>query len=189
MSLKPDGVGGERAARKPRPSDRALAFLYSLFARPTFVVEGDDVLGRTRHVGDDEADARIEFARMPLDFRDDAARLRPASRSVGEVRVGSPDIKRGAADRAFEQIADAFLQDTVGRQPDRVFDPFAFEILVDLGIGEACGGVEVDARQPCRDSAPRPASARSSQPSALWTFPGRRTQRSRSPNWLNTHSG
>jgi len=31
-----------------------------------FVVEGDDILGRSRHFGDDEADTRIEFARMPF---------------------------------------------------------------------------------------------------------------------------
>jgi hypothetical protein len=35
-----------------------------LLARPALVVEGDDILGGSRHVGDDEADARIEFARM-----------------------------------------------------------------------------------------------------------------------------
>jgi len=29
------------------------------------VVEGDDSLGRTSQVGDDEADARVQLARMP----------------------------------------------------------------------------------------------------------------------------
>ncbi len=83
---------------------------------------------------------------MPLDLSDDAARLGPASRLIGEVRVGTPDLKRGAADRSLEQIADAFLQDAVGRQPNGVFDPFPFEILVDLGIGEAGVGAEIEAR-------------------------------------------
>jgi hypothetical protein len=54
--------------------------------------------------GDDEADARIEFAWMPFHLGDDAARLRPASRLIGEVRIGAPDIKRGATDRTLEQI-------------------------------------------------------------------------------------
>jgi hypothetical protein len=84
---------------------------------------------------------------MPFDLGDYAARLRPASRLVGEVRVGAPDIKRRAADRPLEQVADALLQDAVGRQPDGVSDPFAFEIFVDLGIGEAGVGAEIDARQ------------------------------------------
>jgi len=75
MKLKADGVGGEGATRKPRPPDRALAFPYPLLARAALVVEGDDILGRPRHVGDDEADARIEFDRMPFDLGDDAARL------------------------------------------------------------------------------------------------------------------
>jgi len=68
-------------------------------------------------------------------------------RPDSEVRIGTPDIKGGAANRAFEQIADAFLQDAIGGQPDCVFDPFAFEILVDIGIGEAGVGAEVDARK------------------------------------------
>ena len=84
---------------------------------------------------------------MPFDLGDDAARLGPASRLIGEVRVGTPDIEGGAADRALEQIADPLLQDAVGGQPDGVFDPFALKILVDLGIGEAGVGAEINARQ------------------------------------------
>ena len=34
----------------------------------------------------------------------------------------------------------------VGRQPNGVFDPFAFEVAVDLGIGEACVRQELKAR-------------------------------------------
>ena len=83
---------------------------------------------------------------MPFDLGDDAARLRPASRLIGEVRVGPPHIVRRAADRALEQIADPLLQDAVGRKPDRILDPLGFEILVDLGIGEAGVGAEIDAR-------------------------------------------
>jgi hypothetical protein len=32
---------------------------WTLFARAALVVEGDDVLGASRHVGDDEADAPL----------------------------------------------------------------------------------------------------------------------------------
>jgi len=84
---------------------------------------------------------------MPLDLDDHPARLGPASRLIGEVRVGTPDIEGGAADRALEQIADPLLQDAVGGQPDGVFDPFALKILVDLGIGEAGVGAEIEARE------------------------------------------
>src|SRR5271166_4387148 len=146
MKLEPHSVGGERAAREPRPSDRSLALLDPLLARPTLVVEGDDIRGRPRHVGDDEADARVKFARMPFDLGDDATLLRPASRLIGKVRIETPDINGGAVNRASEQIADAFLQYAVGGQPNGVFDPFAFEILVDLGIGETRVGAEIDAR-------------------------------------------
>jgi hypothetical protein len=52
----------------------------------------------------------------------------------------------GATDGALEQVADAFLQDAVGWKPNCVFDSFAFEVLIDLGIGEAGIGAEIDAR-------------------------------------------
>ena len=91
--------------------DRALAFLDPLFARAALVVEGDDVLARSRHVGDDEADARVEFARMPFHLGDDATRLRPGSGLMGEVRIGTAHFVRRTPDRAREQVANSLLQD------------------------------------------------------------------------------
>jgi len=73
MQLKTNGVGGKSPAREPRPLDRALTFLDPLLGRATLVVEVHDASGRTSHVGDDKADAREEFAEMPLDFGDDSA--------------------------------------------------------------------------------------------------------------------
>ena len=49
-------------------------------------------------------------------------------------------------------MADPLLQDAVRRQTNRVFDPLGFEILVDLGIGEAGVGAKINAR----DLAPIP---------------------------------
>ena len=43
-------------------------------------------------------------------------------------------------------MADPFLQDPVGWQANGVFDPFAFEIVVNVGIGEAGVASKVDAR-------------------------------------------
>ena len=43
-------------------------------------------------------------------------------------------------------MADPLLQDAVRRQSDRVFDPLAFEIFVDSGIGEARVSTEMEAR-------------------------------------------
>src|SRR6266513_586361 len=45
-----------------------LPSLMTLLAGAALVVEGDDALGRPRQVGDDEADARVKLARMPLDL-------------------------------------------------------------------------------------------------------------------------
>jgi len=98
VKLKADGVGGERAAREPSPSDRSLGLLDPLLAGPALVVEGDDV-------GDDEADARVKFARMPLDLGDDPTRLRPGSGLMGEVRIGTAHFVRRSPHRAREQVA------------------------------------------------------------------------------------
>ena len=47
----------------PSSSQVALALFDPLFARATLVVEGDDIFGGPSHVGHDEADTRIKFAR------------------------------------------------------------------------------------------------------------------------------
>jgi len=47
---------------------RPFALLDPLLAGSALVVEGDDVLGPPRHIGDDAADAGIEFAGMPFDL-------------------------------------------------------------------------------------------------------------------------
>jgi len=145
MKLEPHGVGGERAARKPRPLDRSLALFDPLLACAALVVEDDDPLGRARQVGDDEADTRIKLARMPLDFGDHPARLAPASRLIGEIGMEPAHFVRRSPDRTLEQVADPVLQDLVGRQPDRVFDPLRLQELVDFWHGEGCVRPEIDA--------------------------------------------
>src|SRR5580704_5823060 len=115
MKLKPDRIGGERTARQSCPSDRALALLDPLFARPALVIEGDHTLGGSRHVGDDESNARIKFAQMPFDLGDDAAGFCPTPSLIGEVRIGAPHFVRRPSNRARQQMADSFLQDAVRR--------------------------------------------------------------------------
>ena len=83
---------------------------------------------------------------MPLDFGDHPARLGPASGLISEIGVEPPHMVRGSPDRSVEEVADPVLQDAVCRNADRVFDPFAFEELVDIGIGKAGVGPEVEAR-------------------------------------------
>src|ERR1022692_4811439 len=89
---------------------------------------------------------RIKVARMPLDLGDHPARLAPACRLIGEIGVVPPDIVRRSPNRTLEQVADPMLQDLVGRQPDRVFDPLRLQVLVDLWVREAGVGAEIDAR-------------------------------------------
>jgi hypothetical protein len=61
------------AANERNPFDRAFLLLNPLVARAALVVEGDDVLGAPRHVGDDDADTRIKLARMPFYLGDHLA--------------------------------------------------------------------------------------------------------------------
>jgi hypothetical protein len=44
MKLKPNGVGGEGAARQPRPLQRILAFFYPLLAGAALIVRQGSVL-------------------------------------------------------------------------------------------------------------------------------------------------
>jgi hypothetical protein len=62
-----------------------------------------------RQVGDDEADARIKLARMPLDFGYHPARLGPASSLIGEVGMEPTHLVRRSPDWALEQVADPIL--------------------------------------------------------------------------------
>jgi hypothetical protein len=41
-------------------------------------------------------------------------------------------------------MADPLLQNAVRWQPDPILDALGFEILIDLGIGEARVGAEID---------------------------------------------
>jgi hypothetical protein len=106
-------------------------------ACPALVVEGNDALGRAAHVRHDEADARIEFARMPFDLGDYPTRLRPASGLVAEIGIEPTHLVRWSPDRTLEQIADPVLQDPVGWKADRIFDPLRFQELIDLGMVKA----------------------------------------------------
>ena len=54
-------------------SKAGLPLFDPLFAGAALIVKCDDILRRSRQVGDDEANTRIEFTRMPFDLGDDAA--------------------------------------------------------------------------------------------------------------------
>ena len=73
MQLEPYLVVPEAVAGKPRPVDRLLAFLDMLFRRASSIVEFRDALGRSRQIGDNEADAGGKLARISLDLGHDTA--------------------------------------------------------------------------------------------------------------------
>src|SRR4051812_17852508 len=137
MELKTYGIGGEGTARQPRPFDRVLALFDVLLACAAPVIEGNDALSGPRQVGDDEADARVQLARVPFDLGYDVARLAPALRLISKAGVVTSYLVRWSPDRAFEHMPNLVLQDAIGRQADRVASTLGFEQLIYLGIGES----------------------------------------------------
>ena len=64
-------------------------------------------------VGHDEADARIEFALVPLDFGHNPTRSGPAVGLVAEAGERHDRLLRRAADRPGQQVPDPPLQHLV----------------------------------------------------------------------------
>jgi hypothetical protein len=104
-----------------------------LFRRASLILEGDDALGRSRQIGEGEADALIPVARMPFDLGDHAAGLCLAIGLVAEVCVIPAHIVRWPADRSLGQMSAAFPERLVGRQADRIPEGFGFEELLHPG--------------------------------------------------------
>jgi hypothetical protein len=125
----------------------ALALFDPLLAGAVPVVEGDNVFRRSRQVGDDAADAGIEFTGMPLDLGNHTGRCLPACRLITEVGVVAANLMggRGTPDWALEQGADRVLQNSIGRKLDGILDLLGFEELLGLRIGKAGIGSEVEA--------------------------------------------
>lgn len=65
MELKPNLVLRHALAGQPGPIDRLLAFSDVLLSCAALIVEADDPVRFLRHVGDDIADTRDQFARVP----------------------------------------------------------------------------------------------------------------------------
>src|SRR3546814_12010209 len=122
MKLEPDGVVAEPTARQPHSFDRRLALLDPLFRRAAPVVERHAALGGTPQVGDDEADAGIEFARMPIDLGNHAAFAVPRSGLIAEAGAGAADISARATDRPRWRVCEACLPGTVAFEQGGVVD-------------------------------------------------------------------
>ena len=78
----------------------------------------------------------------------DARRPRPCADAATSVKHLSNLTVRRTANRSREQIADAFLQNLVGRYTDRVQEALGFEVFVKLRQGERGIPSEVAAQVP-----------------------------------------
>lgn len=103
---------------------------------PALIVEAHDGPVRPGQRAHDEADPGEQLTKVMLDLRDHAAGSVPGGGLVLEAAVA--DQRRVARSAAWprQQILDLTLQHIIGRQPDRVVHPAAFQSLVDLGPGE-----------------------------------------------------
>src|SRR4051812_28958182 len=80
---------------------------------------------------------------MPFHLGHDVARFVPALRLIAEAGVVTPYLVWRSPDRAFEQMSDLVLQDTIGRQANRVAGTLGFKKFIYFRIGEACVASEV----------------------------------------------
>ena len=73
VQLQPHLVVAEALARQPRPAEGVFAFPDVLFGGAASIVEASDLIRLHGQVGDNEAHAGEQLARMPLDPGDHTA--------------------------------------------------------------------------------------------------------------------
>src|ERR1017187_9273027 len=83
----------------------------------------------------------------------------------GNMRSGRKNARGSGRTKEWNAKDDAKWRDApltkkAPYKPNGVFDPFGFEIFVDLGIGEAGVGAEINARKLAAIARQRPASRR-----------------------------
>ena len=138
VQLQPHLVVAEPLAGQPRPVEGILALLDVLLGRAALIVEPHHPIRVHRQVGDDEAHAGEQLARMPFDLGNHPAWLVPALRLILEVLVEPLDLDlRGVPDRPGQLVRDLLAQDIVGGQPDGVEIACLFQTLIDRGVGLA----------------------------------------------------
>jgi hypothetical protein len=123
-----------------RPADYARTVVDvvsdEMIRRAALVVERHHPLRRPRHVGHDEPNARIQFARMPLYLRHHAAGLAPRPGLIAEAGMKPPHLMRRSTNWALQQPAYTLLQDSVRRKPHRVFVALCFKERINVRMGQ-----------------------------------------------------
>ena len=115
MQLTPHPVVAEPFARQARPAESVFAFLDVLLGGAALVGEAHHPVRLHGQVGNDEAHAGEQLARMPLDLGDDAALFFPALGQLMETHVEALDLGlRGAAHRLGQPMRDLLAQHGIG---------------------------------------------------------------------------
>jgi hypothetical protein len=132
---------------------------------------------------------------MELDLRHHPPSHSPTRRLIKKTLVPHHRLVAWPSHGPRQQFRNVPLQIVVGRKADRVLRVLLFQRLVELRLGK--GGVGAENHflaQPLLafnlgQQKFFPALGSSSQPSALWTLPGRNFAVKQSPSRLNSSSG
>ena len=100
VELQANRIAAKAVAGQTCPVDRILAFLDPLLGCTPSIIELRHPRSRSRQVSDDEADARIELTRMPLDLGHDPAGLAPSRSLVAEADMKNSDLVGRSPERA-----------------------------------------------------------------------------------------
>ena len=101
-----------------------LALLDSLLRRAAPVVKAHHLHRGTAQVRHYDAEVGQQLAQVPLDLGHHPAGTIPALGLVVEAVEVPPDRLRRPTDGTVQQVADAPLQNLVGRQTDRIEEAF-----------------------------------------------------------------
>ena len=97
-----------------------FSFLDVLFVGAPLIAEPHHSVRLHRQVGDNEAYARKQLARVLFDLCHHPAGLVPGKRQILEVAIAALDPIGRSANRPLEQMGDPGLQHRVGAQPDGI---------------------------------------------------------------------
>ena len=86
-----------------------LAFLDMVFRGAVPFLEGDDSVGGSGQVGQNESDLRIHFAGMPFDLSRHSVSLAPVFSLIAEVNKILPNLVERTAPWTKQQVVDTIL--------------------------------------------------------------------------------
>ena len=108
-----------------------------LLRRSPVIVKRHHLFGRARQVGDDVADAGVQFAGMPFNLGNDTAFPAPRSSLIAEAGVIAPHMAGWTANGTRQKMGNSFLKNFIGFGTDEVFVILTFQKFIKVRRGKA----------------------------------------------------